>query len=126
MKKLSALILTLVFVLTLSACGESVTDNMSQNQSGALSDPFMTDSEQSAVSGNASVGAELISRERAIEIALEHAKFEQKDVINLTAVLDREYGMSEWEVEFDKDGFEYSYDINASTGEIINSNKEQD
>lgn len=126
MKKLSALILTLVFVLTLSACGGSVTDNMSQNQSGALSDPFMTDSEQSAVSGNASVSAELISRERAIEIALENAKFEQKDVINLTAELDREYGISEWEVEFDKDGFEYSYDINASTGEIIKNSKDAD
>ena len=99
MKKLSALILTLVFVLTLSACGESVSDNMDQNQSGALSDPFMTDSGQSAVSGNASVGAELISRERAIEIALEHAKFEQKDVTNLTAELDREYGKPKWEVD---------------------------
>ncbi len=126
MKKLSALILTFVFVLTLSACGTSVSDNMSQNQSGALSDPLITDSEQSAVSGNASANAELITRDEAIEIALSHAKFEQKDVINLTADLDREHGMSEWEVEFDKDGFEYSYDINASTGEIINSNKEQD
>ena len=126
MKKLSALILTLVFVLTLSACGTSVSDNMSQNQSGALSDPLITDSEQSAVSGNASANAELITRDKAIEIALSHAKFEQKDVINLTADLDREYGMSEWEVEFDKDGFVYSYDINALTGEIINSNKEQD
>lgn len=126
MKKLSALILTLVFVLTLSACGTNVSDNKDQNQSGTLSDPLITDSEQSAVSGNASDTAELISRDKAIEIALSHAKFEQKDVINLTADLDREYGVSEWEVEFDKDGFEYSYDINASTGEIINSNKEQD
>lgn len=126
MKKISALILTFVFVLTLSACGTSVSDNMSQNQSGALSDPLITDSEQSAVSGNASANAELITRDEAIEIALSHAKFEQKDVINLTADLDREYSMSKWEVEFDKDGFEYSYDINASTGEIINSNKEQD
>lgn len=126
MKKISALILTFVFVLTLSACGTSVSDNMSQNQSGALSDPLITDSEQSAVSGNASANAELITRDKAIEIALSHAKFEQKDVINLTADLDREYGIAEWEVEFDKDGFEYSYDINASTGEIINSNKEQD
>lgn len=126
MKKLSALILTLVFVLTLSACGESVSDNMDQNQSDTLSDPLITDSEQSAVSGNTSVDAELISRERAIEITLEHAKFEQKDVTNLTAELDREYGISEWEVEFDKDGFEYSYDINASTGEIIKNNIEQD
>lgn len=126
MKRISALILTFVFVLTLSACGTSVSDNMSQNQSGALSDPLITDSEQSAVSGNASANAELITRDEAIEIALSHAKFEQKDVINLTADLDREYSMSKWEVEFDKDGFEYSYDINASTGEIINSNKEQD
>ena len=126
MKNLSVLILTLVFVLTLSACGMSVSDNKDQNQSGALSDPLITDSEQSAVSSNASANAELITREKAIEIALSHAKFEQKDVTNLTADLDREYGISEWEVEFDKNGFEYSYDINASTGEIISSNKEQD
>ncbi len=126
MKKLSALILTLVFVLTLSACGASVSDNMDQNKSSDLSNQLMTNPQHGAVSGNVSVAGEAISRERAIEIALDHAKLQEKDVINLTADLDREYGISEWEVEFDKDGFEYSYDINASTGEIIKSDKERD
>ena len=33
---------------------------------------------------------------------------------------------SEWEVDFDKDNFEYSYEINATTGEIIKNDKEID
>ena len=83
---------------------------------------------QESVDTNASSNtvAELKTREEAIEIALNHAGFKQNEVINLTAELDREMAWSEWEVEFDKDNYEYSYEINATTGEIIKNNKEID
>ncbi len=67
-----------------------------------------------------------VTREEAIKIALDHAGFQQKDVMELDVELDRERGVYEWEVDFEKGGYEYSYDIDAATGRILWSEKERD
>lgn len=123
MKKLLSLILSLGFILTLSACDM----NMGSTTGTDKSDISLS-SQQGLVSDDASSNAnsKLLTREEAINIALKHAGFKESEVLNLTAELDNEMLRSEWEVEFDKDNFEYSYDINATTGEIIKSDKELD
>lgn len=123
MKKTLYLILSIGFVLALSACDMNMGSITNGDKSGVS-----LSSQQSFVSETVSSDADskLITREEAIDIALKHAGFKQSEVINLTAELDREMTHSEWEVDFDKDNFEYSYDINATTGEIIKNDKEID
>lgn len=127
MKKLLAVIFTLCLVLTLSACDLDF-DDMAENKTPAngVSSESVIGQESFDTNASSNTVAKLKTREEAIEIALNHAGFKQNEVINLTAELDREMAWSEWEVEFDKDNYEYSYEINATTGEIIKNNKEID
>ncbi|MGN1015044.1 MAG: PepSY domain-containing protein [Butyricicoccus sp.] len=67
-----------------------------------------------------------ISETKARNIALKHAGFSKSDVTGLYAELDYDDGIYEYEVEFYRDGLEYSYEINAATGEIIKYESEYD
>ncbi len=131
MKKLTAIIFTLGLILTLSACDlDDVVENKNPNNGissttdGSSENIISQDGLMSDTSSGAS--STQITRDRAIEIALNHAGFKQSDVINLSADYDRELNGDEWEIEFDKDGYEYSYDIDAASGKIINNTKEID
>ena len=61
----------------------------------------------------------VITEEEAQTIALNHAALAENDVKGLRVTLDRDNNGSEYEVEFRKGFTEYSYEINAATGEII-------
>ncbi len=67
-----------------------------------------------------------ITRQQAIETALSAAGLTQESVRNLESELDREHGGIYWEVDFEYGNTEYSYHIDASTGEIIRSQQEPD
>jgi len=67
-----------------------------------------------------------ITRDKAIEIALNDASAEQSEVRDLEAELDREKGIIVWEVEFEVKNTEYSYDINSESGEILKRETERD
>ncbi|MGN1345185.1 MAG: PepSY domain-containing protein, partial [Eubacteriales bacterium] len=60
-----------------------------------------------------------IGSERALEIALDHAGLSEAEVYGLEVEIDYEHGVMVYEVEFDVIGYEYDYDINAVTGEIV-------
>ncbi|MBQ2967336.1 MAG: PepSY domain-containing protein [Clostridia bacterium] len=62
---------------------------------------------------------DVIGEEKAIEIALEKAELSQKDVFMKRTELDRDNGIWKYEVEFIKDGIEYSADIKAEDGTIL-------
>ncbi|MBQ6847648.1 MAG: PepSY domain-containing protein [Clostridia bacterium] len=133
MKKLFAIILSLVFVLYVSACdtkldGNADTDKASQNSTvseSSLNSATVSESTNPSVSQDVSSEV-LITREKAIKITLDHAGFKENEVINLTAELDRDFSHTEWEVDFENGGYEYSYDINAADGSIIKNTKEVD
>ncbi len=67
-----------------------------------------------------------IGADRATAIALEHAGVAESDTFGLTAELDYEKGIMVYEVEFDVSGYEYEYDIDATTGAIVKYDKEID
>ena len=67
-----------------------------------------------------------IGRQAAIRTALAHAGFGEQDVRKLKCELDREDGIMVYEIEFEKGGFEYDYEINARSGAILKSKKERD
>ncbi len=66
-----------------------------------------------------------ITRERAIEIALEAAGFRRDVVLDLEAELDRERSGLYWEVSFETPKYEYSYDIHAETGAVVKEEHER-
>ncbi|MBQ4591266.1 MAG: PepSY domain-containing protein [Clostridia bacterium] len=65
-----------------------------------------------------------IGTERAKEIAFEHAGFTAADVVGIQVEMDYEHGVMVYEVDFYADAYEYDYDINAETGEIVKNDKE--
>ena len=67
-----------------------------------------------------------LSAQEAKAIALDHAGLTAEQVKRVRAEKDREKGILVWEVEFQFDGWEYEYEINAETGEILHSEKEWD
>ncbi|NLN83568.1 MAG: hypothetical protein GX138_04310 [Firmicutes bacterium] len=55
----------------------------------------------------------------AKDIALKHAGLSEEQIYKLEVELDTEDGIVIYEVEFKYDGYEYEYEINATTGKIL-------
>lgn len=68
----------------------------------------------------------LLSKDAAKKIAFDHAKVKEADAKRLKIDLDYEDGIQVYEIDFVASGFEYDYDINAKTGEIMKFDKEKD
>ena len=67
-----------------------------------------------------------IGVESAKQIALDHAGLSASEVYDLEAELDRERGVIVYDVSFDSSGYDYDYEIDAASGEILRSDKERD
>ncbi len=129
--KLFSIIFTLALVFSLAGCGEKTNNNsdnlMSDITSGIDSAKDKVESGvQSAedmLDGNASSDAK-ISKDRAKQIALEHAKLKESDIKNYRIKLDRDDGVLVYELEFDHNNYEYDYEIDANTGAIREHDKD--
>ena len=120
MKKLLALILVVGLMLLLPAC--AMQGDTAKGDSSQTSSLTSTDSAQSG----ASVGSTTtITRERAIELALQAASLTENEVFNIEAELDKERGGLVWEVEFETREHEYSYDIHAENGTVTKTERER-
>ena len=147
MKKILAILLIFAFAFALSACdnddarggnskakndaAQSVNDDVASASVPSAGDNTTVSSgstgeQTSAPTTQSDVQEAQITRDRAIEIALAHAGLNRSDVRDLEAELDRERGGIYWEVDFESGQYEYSYDINAQTGEIVISEIERD
>ncbi len=67
-----------------------------------------------------------IGEAAAKEIALADAGVVESDLTKYEWDIDTERGVMVYEIEFSSGGYEYDYDINAVTGEIVNQNYEWD
>ena len=65
-----------------------------------------------------------VTREEAIDKALKHVGLKKEDVKDLEVDLDTEREGVFWEINFDHKDQEFSFDINANTGEIVSSKRE--
>ena len=61
----------------------------------------------------------LIGKDKAKSIALKHAGFSAGDVTGLQVEYDKDDGVPVYEVEFNKDRKEYTYEIYGETGKIL-------
>ena len=116
MKKIVLLISVLVLALALVGCEDDIIEkglgnNNAVTQDGQLQSQPVT---------------EVISQERAKEIALNHANLKIEDVPYIDADLDRDDGIIKYEVDCSYCDFEYEYEINAQTGDIISHDKDRD
>ena len=79
-----------------------------------------------ATSSGSSGSSTQLSRDEAREIALNHAGFKASEVRDLEVDLDRDDGTLHYDVDFEKDGYDYDYEIDANSGKILKSRKERD
>ena len=105
MKKLSVLFIVLLLVLLLAACGNAQKGGADQ---------------QNAPSSVA------VTREKALETALNKAGLTEAEVRDLDIELDTERGQAVWEIDFEHKGVEYSYDVDTKTGNITAVERERD
>ena len=68
--------------------------------------------------------APVISEDAAKQAAYTHAGINEADVLHSHAKIDREHGMFVYEIEFRTETYEYDYDINATTGEVVKYERE--
>lgn len=117
MKKLSAICLVALLTFALSACTAAPTVDTTTTTTAIAA---------TSVTRSTTVTTTLITRDRAIEIALQAAGLARADVRDLEAETEREQNGVFWEVEFEAGGYDYTYDIHAENGSIINQKREPD
>ena len=100
-------------------------ETSSVESSAVSSKPLKKDKITSVSSAVTSEKAEIITREQAINSALQAAGVTRDSVFDLDAELDREREGLLWEVDFETREYEYSYDINAQTGAVVYVEKEK-
>ncbi len=69
--------------------------------------------------GNNTDTTNYIGRDKAREIVLNHAGLDSSDVRFNKIELDVDYGIATYEIEFYYDYYEYDYEVNAVTGEVL-------
>ena len=74
----------------------------------------------------AAATADRISREQARDIALQHAGVAESACTKLEIELDTDEIPVHYDVDFKAGGMEYDYDIDAATGDILQSKSEPD
>jgi len=80
----------------------------------------------SSSSSGASPSSKQISRTEARDIALKHAGLTTSQVRDLEVELDKEGGKTYYDVDFEADGYDYDYEVDAESGKILKSRKEKD
>lgn len=103
------------------------------NTAGSPDSTAAADSTGNAnTSGNNSPGTQsgsstsYIGENQAKEAALSHAGVAENSITNFQCKLDHEDGIMVYEIEFDCEGFEYDYDIHASTGAVLKHERDYD
>lgn len=128
MRKPLTLLLALLVIVALSACEvrnerQSSKQSASAGQQSVVPSDVPNNSNYEAIVPNDTSG-ETISREQAINIALQAAGVDKASAFYIEAELDRELGNLVWEVDFETREYEYSYDVNAHDGSIVKSERE--
>lgn len=126
-KKIATLALTSLSVLTLAACSNQLVKNIPGLSKPSSSQTASSTAESSAAAKEDTNQTALasISQDDAKQAALSILGLSEEEVENLTVQEDTEDGRPVFEVEFNHDGQEYSYTIDAQTGNVVERDSEQ-
>ena len=132
MKKILTVVLCLTFVLALSACGKDKNAGSNMQSGGMMSEAkddisSFVEGVESGISSMTSMLTQSdtkLTADEALDVALREAGLGKNEIRELENNLDRENGILVYDIEFKSGNTEYSYDINAQTGEIIDREKD--
>ena len=80
-----------------------------------------------AVAADSADASEAISKERSLEIAVDHAGITADQITHVDDhELDTDDGRQIWEIEFHADGYEHEFDVDARTGEVIDHERDRE
>ncbi len=106
---------------TSNSASESLVNDSTNNTTNNSSNQGMN---HNSSSSNHTTATQLISKEEAKTIALNHAGVKEADIKNFTIKLDQDDKTPEYEIEFYVSNKEYDYSIHAKTGAILESSIE--
>lgn len=120
MKKILFIILMIsISVISVTGC-TNTDDTPSSTADEAVSPETVSPADSEIPQVNeTTTSMEIISVDKAKEIALTHAGLAETDVTFVKAGLETDDGRQEYEVEFYSGNTEYDYDIDAFTGDIL-------
>ena len=80
-----------------------------------------------AAAADSADASETISKERSLEIAVDHAGITADQITHIDDhELDTDDGRQIWEIEFHADGYEHEFDVDARTGEVIDHERDRE
>ena len=132
------IILSFVIVLLLILCAvlylkNEIDDDRyeraeSSNQSSSVNNNYDNQSSDGVKSDHDvnDDNEDYISRDKALQIALDSLNINKSDIYDLDNDLEYKYGVEVYEIDFKYNRYEYDFYINAKTGEIVKSFKERD
>jgi uncharacterized membrane protein YkoI len=111
----------MISILAISVTGCTETEDASPIPADEAEPSEEVSSADSAISPENETAAseDVITLDRAKEIALAHAGLEETDVTFVKSWLETDDGRQEYEIEFYRGNTEYDYDIDALTGDIV-------
>ncbi|MGT2829408.1 PepSY domain-containing protein [Streptococcus hillyeri] len=125
LKKLSLFGLAALTTLTLVACDfDDDKDEVAVQQSTTQQTSQSASETSTQTTGQAGAYSPAISQEDAVKRALEAAGLKQEEVINLTVEQDFDDMPHSYDIEFVKDTTEYSYSIDADSGNVLEQSQE--
>lgn len=95
-------------------------------QTEQKSQPKAEKKEQPKEEKKESAKQQLLSKDQAIDIALNHAGLSRSQVSFDDVELDNDDGVTLYEIEFESGSYEYEYDIHAYNGDILDHEVEYD
>ena len=134
MKKLLTLILAVILITSLAACGEDDATSSNISSGGMMSkiengvSSFMdgVESDISSMTSMLTGSSTGISKEDALGIALKDAGVTKDSIKDYESELDYELGIMVYDIKFKSGDTEYSYEIHAENGEILDKDTEKD
>lgn len=126
MKRIATILLSVLLLLSLAGCGNYDMMNKVESEADKIKDEVKDDVSDMMPSGDNSsdTSSAKISAEQARKHALDHAKVNEKDARDFDIDKETHNGVLCFDISFETDTHEYEYSIDANTGKVLNSKKE--
>ena len=127
----ACLILCMTISVFLTGCGSSSQEQPAEpapaeEPAAEPEEPAATEPEEPAATEPAAEEQKEIGDDKALEIAFKDSGVKKADANNITVHLDVDDGRTEYDVEFHVGTTEYSYNIDAFTGDILEKDIDKD
>ena len=126
MRRIATILLSVLLIFSMSGCGNYDMMNKVESEADKIKDEVKDDVSDMMPSGDNSsdTSSAKISAEQARKHALDHAGIKENDAKDFDIDKETHNGVLCFDVNFETDTHEYEYLIDANTGKVLNSKKE--